>query len=104
MMSQSDLVWNRAALECGGKAPLAGDRHIVSLILLHSVLMNGGLEHVVESLTREQYLAGTAGFRFLGMDRAADVLESALNDANVEACEGEYTRLVPDDACIAGFF
>ena len=104
MMSQADLVWNRAALEQGGRNPLAGDRHIVALIALHSVLMNGGLEHAMDSLTSNEFQAGVAGFRFLGMNDVAHVLESAAASTSVESFEDEYLRLVPDDACIADSF
>lgn len=100
-MSPADQVWNRAALERGGKAPLEGDLHIVALIALHSLMMNGDLEHAMEFFSRDEYLAGVAGFRFLGLTEAATLLELANSGADLEAIESAFLRLVPSDAFIA---
>jgi hypothetical protein len=43
-MEPSDEVWNRATMAAGGLDPGDGDIAIASVLALHSLAMNGGLE------------------------------------------------------------
>ena len=44
-MTSADRVWNRAALEGGGASPGPGDRALASLLLVHGLVINGGVHH-----------------------------------------------------------
>src|SRR3546814_2272427 len=71
-----DQIWNRAALEVGGTNPREGDKALASLLLLHGMAMNGGIDHAVEVLTPLEFSAALAGFRYFGLVRIAELLES----------------------------
>src|SRR3546814_13999228 len=70
-----DQIWNRAALEVGGTNPREGDKALASLLLLHGMAMNGGIDHAVEVLTPLEFSAALAGFRYFGLVRIAELLE-----------------------------
>jgi hypothetical protein len=48
-MTNADKVWNRATLQSGGAAPKSGDRALAVLLLVHGLVMNGGVHHALES-------------------------------------------------------
>jgi len=114
--SDTDLVWNRAALEAGGPSPGPGDVALASLLSLHSVAMNGGVLHSVEHHSAEELTAGVAGYRYFGLPQAGEVfewvadclrnLESAPHEADdleIEA-DNRYAAAVPDDSTLAERF
>jgi hypothetical protein len=110
-MNPSDEVWNRACAEAGGPKALtaAGDRALADMVLAHSLAMNAGVIHSIESLSSEQRIAAIAGYRYFGLDAAADVLEElsrrwrsgGLDDEAAENLETEaderYGTVVRDD-------
>ena len=49
-LSDQSRVWNRAALDAGGEAPLQGDAALAALLALHGMIMNGGIDHALEAL------------------------------------------------------
>lgn len=99
-------IWNRAALEAGGQAPLAGDRALADLLLAHGLVMNGGVEHAVQALTSAELSAAVRGFRYFGFNEIALL----LGEYSVDASESqqartdlEYGKLI-DDRVIAQRF
>ena len=105
-LSQTDLIWNRAALESGGEAARAGDRALADLLLAHGMVMNGGVGHAVEVLSLEEFLAALSGFRFFGFDEVALLLEGALraSEQDHELADQSYERLIPDDQVLVKRF
>ncbi len=96
----ADRVWNRAALESGGADPRQGDRALAALLLAHGLLMNGGFDDALDSLSREELEAAIAGFRFFAMDHAADLVERASAGAfgsDLEEANRQYYEAVPED-------
>jgi hypothetical protein len=68
-------VWNRAALTAGGPVPCEGDRALADLLFAHGLVMNGGVDHLVEVASVERIAAAVRGFRFYGLDEVASLLE-----------------------------
>jgi hypothetical protein len=108
-------VWNRAATERGGSNPLPGDKALAALLRLHNEAMSSGLLHAVtDGLTRGEFDRAVAGYRYFGLDAAAEVAEAVLTDAfhatedeldNLEAdADSRYGALVPDDATLVSAF
>ena len=56
-MTSADRVWNRAALEAGGDSPGLGDRALASLLLVHGLVMNGGVHRAIECVEPAELVA-----------------------------------------------
>jgi hypothetical protein len=78
-LTPADNVWNRAALAAGGPTPRQGDRALANLLFVHGLVMNGGVDHLVEGTSEEQMAAGIQGFRFFRLDTVAELLEDVTN-------------------------
>jgi hypothetical protein len=73
-LSRQDLIWNRATLKSGGSVRCAGDTALAALLLAHGLIMNGGVEHALECMSQSELLAALAGYRYFGLERAAQAL------------------------------
>ena len=65
------LFWadyNRAALQAGGDSPGPGDCALASLLLLHGLVMNGGVPHALQSVGPSELLAAAEGYAFFGFN------------------------------------
>ena len=104
--SQTDLIWNRAALESGGNTARTGDRALADLLLAHGTVMNGGVGHAVEALSLDEFSAAIAGFRFFGFDEVALLLQEVLKapEQTLELADGSYGSLIPDDQVLVERF
>jgi hypothetical protein len=116
-MDAAHEVWNRAAMSSGGPAPRQGDASLASVLGVHSLAMSGGLLNAVEQATPDQLDAAEAGYRWLQLDAAADVIgmvrreieTGALDDDDrADALEGhaddEYGQVVPTDQTLVDAF
>lgn len=105
-MTAADQVWNRAALESGGESPGPGDRALSSLLLVHGLVMNGGVHHALEGVTEAELVAAIAGFDYFGLSEVAAFLRGAsidpvLRESTEHAerlADQQYAALVPNDA------
>lgn len=70
------LVWNRAAMGEGGRRLKPGDRALKAALLAHSLIMNDGVHHAIESMTKREVDAACEGFATLGLDRVAEFLRA----------------------------
>jgi len=73
--SHENQIWNRAAMDGGGPTPRKGDTMLASLLRVHGMIMSGGIEHALDTLTQQQYKVGVEGYRYFGLLGAAIVLE-----------------------------
>ena len=111
-MTIADQVWNRAALELGGHAPLTGDRALASLLLVHGLVMNGGVHHAIESVKAEELAAAADGFAFFGLNDVAaffrgadeDLVLSEWSDETEVAANLRYESMVPSDSYLDARF
>lgn len=116
-MDAADEVWNRAAMSHGGPSPRQGDASLASVLGVHNMAMSGGLLNAVEQADPDQLDAAEAGYRWLELDAAADVVSmvrreietGALDDDDrADALEGqaddEYGQVVPTDQTLADAF
>ena len=104
-LSDQSRVWNRAALDAGGEAPLQGDAALAALLALHGMIMNGGIDHALEVLDVAEFADGIAAFRYFGLDEAACVLEAATQaDIGLELLNSKYGALIPDDGALVTAF
>ena len=105
-LSQADLIWNRAAIESGGKAARAGDRALADLLFAHGMVMNGGVGHAIDVLSSEEFSAALRGFRFFDFDEVALLLEAALKtpDQDHRLADLSYGNLIPNDQVLADRF
>lgn len=113
-----DQVWNRAAMEGGGPEARDGDRALAALLSIHSLAMNGGLLHSVESHDEEAIERAIEGFRYFGLVEAAEVVgwveqQVATTDLDghpdaADELEGEadrrYGEAVPTDSTLDSRF
>ena len=112
-MSQAvtDQIWNRAA-QGGGDSPGRGDRSLASLILLHSLAMNGGIHHAIECLEPDEFANAIEGFAYFGFDKFTAWLRAASSDPMLKEWTDEteiaalyrYAELIPDDDCLVTRF
>jgi len=111
-LTYADHIWNRACLPESEGLGAIGDRRLWSVIRVHSIAMNGGLDHAVDHCTHDQVRDAAAGFLYLGMDAVAELLTDvqALNDRDAwdesRAAEDDdrYNDLIPrDDVIIRAF-
>jgi len=111
-LSAADKVWNRAALESGGKSPGPGDRALAALLLAHGLAMNGGLHHAFDILSESEWAAAVDGFQYFGLTETAAFLRGASCDAMLlrwtaqteHAANRRYSELVPDEDHLARHF
>ncbi len=105
-LSLQVVIWNRAALEAGGSDPREGDTALSALLLLHGMVMNGGVDHALEALNEAQYRSAVEGFRYFGLEEAAAVLEEAKDatELQLEQYTVQYGAIVPDDSTLTHAF
>jgi hypothetical protein len=111
-MTSADKVWNRAALEAGGASPGPGDRALASLLLVHGLVMNGGVHHAIECIERTEILAAADGYEFYGCDDVASFFRAAADDPLLciwtdeteVAANRRYAEMVPDDSYLVARF
>ena len=94
MNDDETAVWNRAAMESGGLSPREGDVALSALLIVHGLVMNGGVFHAVEAVKEDELRAACAGFRYFGFDDVAELLEAATQeewtDENEERVNAGY--------------
>jgi len=111
-LTLADKVWNRAALEAAVNSPRPGDRALASLLLLHGLVMNGGVQHALECLTPEEISAAIAGYIYIGFNEVAEFLRGCADDPILStwddmteiAANNRYAQLVPDDSSLVANF
>jgi len=104
-MNNAERIWNRAAMEGGGNSPRAGDRALASLLLVHGMVMNGGVHHALEAVNSAELAAAADGYAFFGLHDVAAFFRGAADDPDLsewnedteEAADGRYEQMVPDD-------
>lgn len=96
-----DVIWNRAALDSGGRRAREGDSALAALLVVHGMIMNGGIEHVLE-LRPEELEQGIAGYRFFGFLEFADQLESLADSRGlgIKADDAANGYSIPTEAAI----
>jgi hypothetical protein len=112
-LSRADAIWNRA---CEGDATASspGDRALAALLVLHGLVMNGGVLHAVGCLGPQELAGAMAGYRFFGFDGVAVMLADAKSFAEIhdsrnsqhdlDSIEADldkrYLALIPDDSTL----
>ena len=86
-MDTGDRIWNRAAMQGGGDKPAVGDRALADALSFHSLTMSGGVLDAVER--SDNLTAVEDGFRWLGLDRIAELLASVRHDTEAGALDDE---------------
>jgi hypothetical protein len=111
-LAAKDLVWNRAAVDGGGRNARAGDRALADALLVHGLVMNGGVHHAVEVVGEMEIQAAVAGFEYFGFQAIGEVLRRVQHDPKLrkwsDATEEEANRLywavLPDDGELVARF
>jgi|GEM_PF-1034655 len=102
---EADRVWNRAALEGGGKEPREGDKALAALLLAHGLVMNGGVEHAIDALDAHELEAAATGFRFFSFENVASFLEeSSRGVVDEEIADETYAQMIACDAVLVNRF
>lgn len=83
-LSKAARVWNRACSTGDDSSLHAGDRALRNLLLVHGYVMNGGVFHALDCLSREELAAGVAGYRFFGFDELAALIQSSPSAGDEE--------------------
>ena len=110
-LTRADVIWNRAC-EGDATAPSPGDRALAALLVLHGLVMNGGVLHAVECLKPQELAGAISGYRFFGFDDVAVMLVDAKSFAEVhedlDSIEADldrrYLTLIPDDSTLFARF
>lgn len=116
-MDAADEIWNRAAMDDGGAEPRQGDSSLSSVLAVHNLAMSGGLLDAVERLSPQRLEAAQAGYRWLRLDPAAEVVETVRREVDAGALEDddraealelraddEYGRAIPTDETLVEAF
>ena len=105
-LSKQDQIWNRAALEAGGRSPAEGDLALANLLMAHGLVMNGGVEHAIDCMSSDELSDSIAGFKYFGFFAAADLLSLPLSNMvdSEESLNSAYWQAVPDDSALAHAF
>jgi hypothetical protein len=112
MLSDADLVWNRA---CFGKldaCAFRGDRALTALLLFHGLAMNGGVLHAVECLQPRELAAAKSGYRYFGFHDVAELISdigsagtvAGISDLQEASFGRRYSKSVPDDGALSDRF
>jgi hypothetical protein len=79
------------------------DSAAAAVWIAHGLVMNGGVLHCAEALSKREVRAAIAGYRFFALPAAAEALEHALKVQAEDADRLEpvldelYNRAIPDD-------
>lgn len=116
-MNVADEVWDRAATTGGGPDARRGDTLLASVLAVHNLTMNGGLLNSVDQAPPEQLEAAEAGYRWLHLDAAADVVATVRREVETGALDDddradalevradeEYAAVVPTDQTLVDAF
>jgi hypothetical protein len=104
-LTVADKVWNRS---CAGELLFdlgPGDRALSAMILVSSLLNNGGVHHAYENLEPNEWAVSIEGYRYFGFNEIADWFEGAASDPLLrewteeteEAANRRYDELMPGD-------
>lgn len=110
-MTIADEIWNRALAEPADELG-PGDRALAAMLLVHGLVMNGGVHHALESVDADEWSAAIAGYAYFGCDDVAAFFRGAGNDPMLTAWTDEtemsanerYETLVPNDAHLVARF
>jgi hypothetical protein len=115
-MDSADEIWNRA-IDGGGPNPCPGDLALFALLRLHTLAMSGGLLEASERLGADKLDAAQAGYQWMGLGAAADVLTEVRreiaagvldDDDRAERLElsadEDYAAVVPTDQTLVAAF
>jgi hypothetical protein len=108
--SLADRIWNRAALERGGASPREGDRALAALLLVHGLVMNGGVHHAIECVDAAELAAAAAGYAFFGLDEVSALFRGGAGDPSTWTAASEvetdrrYRAVIPDDGSLDARF
>jgi hypothetical protein len=115
-MDDADKIWNRAVY--GGAAEAGpGDRALSDLLRLHNLAMSGGVLDAVERLTDTDLAAALAGYHWMGLDVAADIVAGVRDEVAAGVLDHEdraealevsadtgYSSAVPTDGTLEAAF
>ncbi len=114
MVDEADRIWNRAALfwETDDRDRLSGDLALKALLLAHGLIMNGGVAHCHDAMSPEEVSQAVEGYRWFGLDQAAELVEStgnAVRNGSMDeqaslAADDAYNQAIPDDRVIETVF
>ncbi len=90
--TEADKVWNRACGQGECLSPRPGDSALAALIKVHSLAMNGGVLHALETCSEEQLVTAAGGYRYFGLDGAASMVEAALAELRGIQSQGDDLR------------
>ena len=65
---------------------------MASVLLLHSLIMNGGVHHALECADSQELLAAADGYAFFGFDEVSALLRHAPDDPLLSAWTEESER------------
>ena len=117
--TEADKVWNRACGQGECNSPRVGDAALTALITFHSLAMNGGVLHAIETCSEAQITAAASGYRFFGQAEAASTVEAALAELRgiqsrgsdlteledlESVLDARYATHVPDDQALVVAF
>ena len=111
-MTDADRVWNRAALDSGGGSSHPGDRALASVLLVHGLVMNGGVHHALESIGPDAIDRAIEGYSFFGLNDVAAFFSAADSDPVLSVwtedtetiANQRYAAMVPDDSSLVARF
>lgn len=81
MVVDSAAVWSRALHQKNGRPRAQGDRALYDLLVLDNLAQSGGLVHAVRTLKAWELTNAVAGYRWFGLNRLADGIESVAAEA-----------------------
>lgn len=104
MLSDADLVWNRACFGKVDDCAFRGDRALTALLLF--------VLHAVECLQPRELAAAKSGYRFFGFHDVAELISeigsggsvAGISDLQEASFSRRYSKSVPDDGALSDRF
>jgi site-specific recombinase XerC len=78
----SESIWSRAVDDDYEGPRAAGDRALHDLLLLDNLAWSNGLIHAVRTLKPRELAAAVAGYRWFGLNRLANGIESVAGEVS----------------------
>ena len=97
-------IWDRACSPEARDLRFPGDRALADMLLLHGLIMNGGVAHGFDALDDDEIDAALRGFDYFGLGNVADLLRRLREELrsappldDTFATTARYLALVDDD-------
>ncbi|GLB68740.1 hypothetical protein [Arthrobacter mangrovi] len=107
MTGDTAAVWSRALHQQHGRPRTDGDRALHDLLVLDNLAQSSGLVQAVRTLKAWELASAVAGYRWFGLNRLADGIESVAAEAatiKFYTPESHHQQTLLEERAVSLFF